>query len=414
MLGLYRLGLPEEHLLGYDSDTDPDNAEFGNETFTLGDEGAGLPTISKSIVEGFATKDFYMGALGLTPHGINITNFTDPHPTPLQVLKNASRIPSLSWGYTAGAFNQDPPVFGSLTLGGYDTTRFISNDVSFDFGADYSRDLLVGVSAVTTNVTSIPLLNSGIYAFIDSLVTEIWLPLSVCEAFEQAFGLNWNETAQLYLLNDTVHDALIAKNPNVTFQLVSSSNSSNSNSVEIALPYSAFDLNTSIPIVSSSSRYFPLKRAENSTQYTLGRVFLQYAYVITDYERSTFSVYQAQFPSSGVSQNLVAILPPDTSNRRNLSAGAITGIVVGIVLLAGLCAFLPLFSLGIKKRRVNSNLGRSETTHTSEPRRNIPMHLEPELDAVATEKSEMDAEANRTELPDHTVYELPAPITAEH
>ena len=69
MLGLYHLGLREEGYLGYDPRFD--NAEFGNETFTLGDNGAGLPTINASVVEGFATKDFYMRALGLTPHAIN-------------------------------------------------------------------------------------------------------------------------------------------------------------------------------------------------------------------------------------------------------------------------------------------------------------------------------------------------------
>jgi len=43
------------------------------------------------------------------------------------------------------------------------------------------------------------------------------------------------------------------------------------------LPYAAFDLVADYPLVIDSSRYFPLMRAANESQYTLGRTFLQEA-----------------------------------------------------------------------------------------------------------------------------------------
>jgi hypothetical protein len=52
-------------------------------------------------------------------------------------------------------------------------------------------------------------------------------------------------------------------------------------SVDIVLPYAAFDLEASYPLVRHPTRYFPLKRAANDSQYTLGRAFLQEAYVNT-------------------------------------------------------------------------------------------------------------------------------------
>ena len=222
---------------------------------------------------------------------------------------------------------------GSLTLGGYDASRSLSNNVSFLFGQDLSRDLLLNLHSISYDtVGKAPLYadNGGINVFIDSMVTQLWLPLDICQAFERAFDLTWNDTAGLYLINDSVHDALQAQNPTFTFTLGNVGGSGDT--VDIALPYAAFDLNAARPLVDSffSQRYFPLKQAQNSTQYTLGRVFLQEAYIIADYERHNFSISQALFPASG--QDIVAIKAPESGGnevvRSSISKGAIAGIVV--------------------------------------------------------------------------------------
>ena len=65
-------------------------------------------------------------------------------------------------------------------------------------------------------------------------------------------------------------------NPNITF---SSSNTAGEN-LDIVLPCAAFDLTASFPVANNTTtNYFPLRRAANDTQYALGRVFLQEAYV---------------------------------------------------------------------------------------------------------------------------------------
>ncbi|KAK0751397.1 hypothetical protein B0T18DRAFT_426041 [Schizothecium vesticola] len=60
--------------------------------------------------------------------------------------------------------------------------------------------------------------------------------------------------------------------------------------VTVVLPYAAFDLVAKNPLVDETTHYFPLKRANSSKQYTLGRVYLQEAYLSIDYERGGSNV----------------------------------------------------------------------------------------------------------------------------
>ncbi|KAK0100581.1 hypothetical protein ONS95_007039 [Cadophora gregata] len=351
---IYSLNTYEESFLGRIG-----NGSYGYDTINLGIPGAGLPTLQKQVVAGIWTNDFYLGNLGLSPVPFNFTNLNDPQPSMLSTLYNESLIPSRSWAYTAGAHYKDPPVFGSLTLGGYDTTRFQSNNLHFAFGADFSRDLLVSLRSVTYDTAgSSPLLASSIDIFINSLVSEIWLPVNVCEAFAQQFNLTWIESGQLYIVGADAHAALVKQNPSFTFKIGQAGGAGES--VEIVLPYAAFDLVLTAPIVGNDTRYFPLKQAQNATQYTLGRTFLQEAYVIADYERKNFSVSQALFPPTSLAASLTAIVPPGTpgsgndtnststdtsssSKKSGLGAGAIAGIAIGAVAalaLIGLAVFL--------------------------------------------------------------------------
>ena len=165
---------------------------------------------------------------------------------------------------------------GSLTFGGYDSSRFKPNNVSIPMSPDVSRDLVVGLQSISTSYargTNLLLPSGGIFTFVDSTLPFIWLPLDACQAFESVFGLTWNETTEMYLVDDTLHAALLNSNPTFTFTLGISK--SGGETVELVLPYASFDLVASSPQVPRPTRYFPLKRAADETQYTLGRAFLQ-------------------------------------------------------------------------------------------------------------------------------------------
>lgn len=141
---------------------------------------------------------------------------------------------------------------------------------------DVTRDLVVYLQSISySGSSSATLLSEPILIFIDSTDPNLWLPESVCEAFEKAFGLTLDSESDLYLVNDTHNTELLNSNAQVTFRL--SDVDHGGDAVTITLPYDAFALTAKAPLVDNSSYYFPLKRAANSTQYTLGRTFLQEA-----------------------------------------------------------------------------------------------------------------------------------------
>lgn len=167
-------------------------------------------------------------------------------------------------------------VYGQLILSGYDTSRFKENSATFTMADDLTRDLVVVLQSISySGTTSTTLLSDPINIFIDSTDPNFWLPESVCDAFEQAFGLTLDSDSGLYLVNDTQHTQLQNSDAQVTFRL--SDVSEGGDAVTVTLPYGAFDLTAKPPLVGNESYYFPLKRAANETQYTLGRAFLQEA-----------------------------------------------------------------------------------------------------------------------------------------
>ncbi len=83
--------------------TDYDNGDYGHDTLGLGYNGSGGLSLDHQVVAGLATKDFYLGYFGLTPRPINFS-LTESSPSYLSNLKNERKIPSLSFGYSAGAY----------------------------------------------------------------------------------------------------------------------------------------------------------------------------------------------------------------------------------------------------------------------------------------------------------------------
>lgn len=165
---------------------------------------------------------------------------------------------------------------GQLIFSGYDTSRFTSNSVSFTMQDDTTRDLVLYVQSISySGKSSDILLSDPISVFVDSTDPSLWLPKKVCDAFEKAFGLTLDDESGLYLVNETQNTELLNSNAEVAFRL--SDVSTGGETVTITLPYSAFALKAEPPLVKKSSHYFPLKRADNSSQYTLGRAFLQEA-----------------------------------------------------------------------------------------------------------------------------------------
>jgi hypothetical protein len=272
-IGLYSTnanGVGLEANLGVDQ-----RAEWGFDHLGLGLTG---PSFDNQTIAGIATPSpFYLGVLGLNNQPMNFSSLGNVStPSVFQTLKDQNKIPSLSWSYTAGALYRLKNVYGQLIFGGYDTSRFAENTVSFTMAGDITRDLVVSLQSISySGSTSSTLLSNSIDIFIDSTEPNLWLPDDAVDAFERAFGLTLDQASGLYLVNDTHNAALVSENPQVTFTL--SDVETGGDTVAITLPYRAFNLTAGPPLVTNISGYFPLKRAANATQYTLGRTFLQEA-----------------------------------------------------------------------------------------------------------------------------------------
>lgn len=239
---------------------------------------------------------------------------------------------------------------GSLTLGGFDQSRFDANDVTFPFDPDDSRLLSVNIQSLVARDSlngSVNLLHEPTYVQIDFTVPHLWLPVSTCDRIAAAFQLKYDNTTDLYLVNDTVHAQLQQRNPSITVGLGTTADPGKR--VNIVLPYSAFDLQASHPIYPNATNYFPIRRAFNESMYTLGRTLMQEAYIKVNYERGNFSVHQARFRATTEKDDIVSITSPGkgalidraATKSSHLSKGSIAGISIGAAALLA----IPIFVL---------------------------------------------------------------------
>ena len=204
---------------------------------------------------------------------------------------------------------------------------------------------------------------------IDSSTPYLWMPEAVCLQFEKAFGLTYDENLQLYTFgaDSSIHENMV--NWNISFQFMVTDLPGSSKSVSLTLPYAAFDLQLSYPYPglnatesSAATNYFPLRKAANNTQYTIGRSFLQETYLKVDYERNNFSIYQATFsPDALQNTNLIDITRPknstfkgpEVSQSETLSRAVIAGTAVGAAAVLAFLIGLTAFCLRARRNREN-------------------------------------------------------------
>ncbi|KAI9737625.1 MAG: hypothetical protein M1818_005629 [Claussenomyces sp. TS43310] len=397
---------------------------YGFDTVGLGWNNATGIALGHQIVAEIISETYWFGVIGIGFQPTNYTDYDDPQMSFAGTLHSNGNISSQSWSYTAGARYRDKGVFGSLIFGGYDELRFTPNDVVFTMTGDNERNIVPTIRAITSTTSSgnTTLMSTPEFVFIDSSVPEIWLPVNVCQAFETAFGLELDNKTGLYLLNASSHDKLASLNPNITFTLADEK--TGGTTVDVVLPYSSFDLNVTAPIYNGTSYYFPLRQAQSEAEYTLGRTFLQEAYLTVSYDNRQFNVSQALFPTGGkqlviaipstlpsatsgpkTSSSTSAIAGPSSSSSSNakvdsgshgskgLSGGEIAGIVLsaiaGLVIIGGVI-FCWISGMG--------PFGRRKRSRSSTPVHEIDTgkRLEPSMSVYTAQNS-----SHTSEVPGH-------------
>jgi len=420
-IGLYTLDALEEQL-GYSG-----NGLYGFDTVAIGN-GSDALKMDSQVVASIADKSYFLGEFGIGPKAINFTTFADPIPNFLANLVSQSRISSFSFGYTAGAaYRNKAPA--SLVLGGCDANRYIASGISFLMNADNSRPLTVGTQKILGQNTLSGAVNllpaGGTYHFIDSAVPHLWLPASAIDAFVDAFGLQYDNNTDLYLINDTMRNKHLQAKPTITFVIGASSQEGvATETLNVELPYAALDLQASYPFYANATNYFPIREAVNATQMTLGRTFLQEAYIVADWERQNFTVGQARFDDLS-SPDLVPILSTaeaaklnsttsnatSASQKHGVPTGAIAGIVVGVVVILA----VAVLGLVLVRRRRQARAKQQQATDADEktgelldkpelPPTNNICELPPSLP-----KQPAEVDGNTAKWGAHGVQEVPSP-----
>ncbi|RMY39620.1 hypothetical protein D0866_01810 [Hortaea werneckii] len=361
-IGIYKLEA-EQTLFGKDND-----ALYGLDTVSINlMDSSGQNSTSKidsQTVAGFATGDFWLGSLGLGSAQANFTTENGNIPSLITSLKSKNLTGSASFGYAAGASYASPADYGSLVLGGYDKARSQGSNLTIPLGGPNNQTLGVGVVNILAENTANGTVSlwrdpSPLIATIDSTVSQLWLPQSVCDLFASTFSLDFDNTTGLYLVNDTTHQQLLRSNPSISFMIgpntTETSTSAAADNLNIVLPYAAFDLQADIPLYNSSTNYFPIRVAANESQFTLGRTFLQEAYLFVDWERQNMTI--SQMAHQNETAEIVPVEPYSLHSdggegESGLGTGAIVGIAIGasaaIVLAVG---FLVFFILRSQRRR---------------------------------------------------------------
>jgi Eukaryotic aspartyl protease len=220
-----------------------------------------------------------------------------------------------------------------------------SNDLNFPMGnSEGNRDLSLWVRAINilngteANANKTRISNTPFNAVVDSGVSPFFLPTAICNSFANYLALKYNETLDTYLVNETDHNRLENDSPSMEISLAAEA--TGGKEITILLPYSSLELRLTkeYPNATQWTRYFPLRPTDNPTQYTLGRVFLQEAYLIADYERRNFSLAQREYETDKA--HIVPIRDPNRPATDDVSNAATYGLIAGGCALAGLLILL--------------------------------------------------------------------------
>ena len=79
------------------------NALFGNDTLKLGAQSDDGKSVAAQVIAAIANPKYYLGMLGVNPQPINFTAQESGQSSYITSLKDQHLIPSVSFGYTAGA-----------------------------------------------------------------------------------------------------------------------------------------------------------------------------------------------------------------------------------------------------------------------------------------------------------------------
>ena len=358
-------------------------------------------------------------------------------------LEAQNDIPSSSFGlhYGSAALGQKLSVW----LGGYDQQRLVGpvSTQNVDANDNLSIDLLdigIGVESggspfpfpskqglLANNNASI---GSSLTVVMNPYSPYLALPSSTCNAIAALLPVTYNASLDLYLWDttDPKYEPIITSPSflNFTFRLSGSSNSN----ITVNIPFALLNLTLNPPLVPKSTQYLPCQPPTTYVgYYSLGRAFMQGAFLGADWDKTPSEWYLAQAPGPNVASqpDPVAIgntttvtsstnvwgdtwkdiwkpLAADASSPSNstatpvpppggLSGGAIAGIVIGVLIGVGALIAGALF-LYIRRRRRGRGLENQPMMAEQQQQEAFPYQHSKPLGF----RSEMDGGKNISEM----------------
>jgi hypothetical protein len=211
----------------------------------------------------------------------------------------AHQTPSNSFGMHIGSVY--PVLSGSLYFGGYDQNRVIG-DISTQVQDDGDIETLryidmidIGLNVIDGsspwNTSSVSGLlaagNSSISTVlpvsIDPLGPYLNLPKSTCDSIAAWLPVTYQPKYGLYFwaVNDPQYQKIVSSASTLSFTF--RKDQSNSMNLTINVPFLLLNLTLESPLVSTPTQYFPCN-AESRGSYSLGRAFLQAAFLGTNWD----------------------------------------------------------------------------------------------------------------------------------
>ena len=328
----------------------------------------------------------------------------------LSYLQQNGTIPSNSWSLHIGSVPLGQS--GSLILGGYDNSRAIGPAGVFDLnqGIPYVilRDVTIGVETGGSpfNQTSFgslysgtggsnltTLINQGFNLLdnnsaimeLDPTLPYMYFPFGTCERIAAQLPVTWLDSLGLYTWN--VADpsyAQIVTSPAFLSLVFAQSASQN---FTIKVPFRLLNLTLDKPLVNQPVQYFPCKSSPDTTGFwTLGRAFLQAAFMGISWDQNKLFLAQAPGPNVGptnilpLSSTDINITPSDSiladtwaqswtplplssqpptpqsqigteNSTSSLSGGTIAGIAISALVAVALFVFVLLIWRRRRRRR---------------------------------------------------------------
>jgi hypothetical protein len=379
-------------------------------------------------------------------------------------------IPSLSYGLHVGSV--EPNITGSLVLGGYDSSRCLTDPIISSLDTVQLQSIALNVSSggyayLNTSSAYIPDLLRANKSAVNNIsvhprpgVPHLYLPRDTCDAIAAHLPVTYSSDFNLYLW-DTEKQAykdIMSSPHHLSFNF----SSNNGKESTISVPFAHLNLTLTTPIVSSSTQYFPCKPwTPNTTGYTLGGAFLQSAFLAQNWQENKLFLAQAPGPdflsasvqkigytdttltpaknppswedswsstlkalpasksgsSSSSASSSSSSAPSDPQERSAIFGAAIGGIVVGVIAGLAIIGFVTWFLI---RRRKQRQLASDETAqqapdtpflkyHSDES--GVPHLGKPALAPVETEGSPVPVSEMWVE---RDVAELPAERHEKH